>query len=109
MTEKDLQKSITQAAKTFGWRVYHTYNSRRSEPGFPDLVMVRGSRVIFAELKTAKGRISDAQTEWLTALSRTHSEVYLWRPADLEDAFRVLAPLDKSKPANFTLLDARPR
>ena len=49
MTEADLQRSIIIAAREFQWLAYATYRSMRSEPGFPDLVLVRPPRVIFLE------------------------------------------------------------
>jgi hypothetical protein len=51
--------------------------------GFPDLVLchkVKG--LIFAELKTTKGRTSPAQEHWLDILN-PHAECYIWRPEDL--------------------------
>ena len=85
MLEKDLQKSVLELAHLRGWRTYHTYDARRSTPGFPDLSMVRGKRLIFAELKREKGRLTAAQTEWIEALRQTVCEVYVWRPADWQD------------------------
>ena len=52
----------------------------------PDLCLVRGRRLIFAELKTEKGRLTPAQEAWLEAFKALRStapiEVYVWRPAD---------------------------
>ena len=42
MTEKDLQRYVMQLAKLCQWRVYHTFLSFRSAPGFPDIIAVRG-------------------------------------------------------------------
>jgi hypothetical protein len=51
--------------------------------GFPDLVLVRGDRLIFSELKTDTGRVSDNQRQWIEALEATcKAEVYVWRTAD---------------------------
>ena len=85
MSEKQLQAAVVAMARHLGWRVYHTFDSRRSDAGFPDLVLVRGSRLVFAELKTAKGPVSDYQARWLEALGATAAEVFLWRPADWAD------------------------
>lgn len=83
MTEKQLQDQVIQLAKMHGWMIYHTYDSRRSEPGYPDLTMVKDGRIIFAELKNAKGRVSKAQEVWLAALGKCEgTETYLWRPGD---------------------------
>ena len=59
--------------------------------GFPDLVLchkVKG--LIFAELKTVKGKLSPAQDHWLEILN-THVECYVWRPDDLPAIERRLA------------------
>lgn len=101
MTERQLQDGIVELARILGWLAYHTHDSRRSQPGFPDLVLVRGERLIFAELKSENGRVSPAQKVWLGALEHVAGEVerstddrrsrpgrvevYLWRPADWPD------------------------
>ncbi|MGH2878933.1 MAG: VRR-NUC domain-containing protein [Solirubrobacteraceae bacterium] len=90
-TEKQFQTAVVEYAELNGWLVYHTYDSRRSNPGFPDLVMARGYRLVFAELKSEKGRESRAQTEWLDALGRATPEVWLWRPSDWPEIEGVLA------------------
>ena len=59
MTEAQLQDAIVQMARVLGWLVYHTFDSRRSAAGFPDLVMVRNGRLIFAELKSATGKATE--------------------------------------------------
>jgi hypothetical protein len=84
LTEKDFQATVLEYAQLMGWKAYHTWNSMRSAPGFPDLVLVRGSRLIFAELKNVTGKLTPAQEEWLKALSQTVAEVYVWRPGDWE-------------------------
>lgn len=89
--ETPFQKQITDLADIFRWRWYHTHDSRRSNKGFPDLCMVRGDRLIFAEVKTEKGPVTPEQKEWLEELRKTKNEVYLWRPSDwksIEDVLR---------------------
>ena len=85
MTEGQLQDCVVELARTLGYLVYHTYDSRRSAEGFPDLVMVleETGRLLFVELKSTKGRISAAQQFWLAALSLAKGhEVHVWRPRD---------------------------
>jgi hypothetical protein len=41
------------------------------------------SVVIMCELKTAKGKTTPAQDDWLERLS-PHVECYLWRPDDID-------------------------
>ena len=89
--EKDFQNSVIQLAKLCGWLVYSTWCSIHSPSGFPDLVMVRLSRVIFAENKSEKGKLSPAQQEWLAALTATGKcEVYSWKPSDWDEIEKVL-------------------
>ena len=109
MREDALQAQVLQAAGVLGWRCYHTKDSRGSQRGFPDLVLVRGGRLIFAELKrmpTTKSpaRPTPDQQGWLDDLNRVAQslgpvlvpdagiEVYVWRPIDMirDDILEVL-------------------
>lgn len=89
MIEREWQKQVVQAARMLGWRVYHTHDSRRSEPGWPDLALVR-DRLVMAELKTDTGRVSPEQRQWLDALASAGVETYLWRPRDIDEVLDVL-------------------
>lgn len=92
-TEKDLESQVKGLAKLFGWKYYHTWRSIHSPAGFPDCVMVRGERIIFAELKSEKGQVSPKQQDWLDALGNVGDkdvQVYIWRPADFEKIAEVL-------------------
>jgi len=81
MSERQLQSAVVELAGWLGWMTYHTHDSRRSNPGFPDLVLVKGNTLLFVELKSAKGRLTPEQTEWLRALGFVAS-VATWRPCD---------------------------
>jgi hypothetical protein len=80
VTEAEWQRQVLELAGYYGWRSYHTYDSRRSTPGFPDLVLVRPPELLFVELKTDKGRLSAAQRDWLADLVDAGAEVYIWTP-----------------------------
>jgi hypothetical protein len=84
VTEKAFQATVIELARWFGWRVHHPHDSRRSEPGWPDLVLARPAtrEVLFVELKTARGRLTDDQGWWLDALHVAGLETAVWRPAD---------------------------
>ena len=69
MREKDLESYAEGYLRSSGWMVYHTYDSRRSEPGFPDIVAIKGDRLLVLELKSAGGKVSEAQAEWLKAFA----------------------------------------
>lgn len=68
MTERDLQDAAMALLKLHGYRTYHVYDSRRSAPGFPDIIAVRGERLFAIECKAERGRTTRPQREWLTAL-----------------------------------------
>lgn len=96
MIEAQLQACVIDAARLGRWRVAHfrtAMNSRghyltpiaADAKGWPDLVLVR-DRVIFAELKSATGRVSVDQTEWLRVLTAAGCDARVIRPCDL-DAF----------------------
>ena len=54
MTEKQWQALVQETAQLAGWMAYHTYDSRRSAAGFPDLVLAR-ERVIFRRVEGGAG------------------------------------------------------
>jgi hypothetical protein len=94
-TESQFQGAVLGYAKLMGWLGYHTHDSRNSAKGFPDLVLVRRGRLVFAELKALTGRVKPEQQEWLEALGHvagenTVVEVHLWRPSDWDEIVTVL-------------------
>lgn len=89
--EKDWQRQVRQLAKTLGYHVqYHTFDSRRSDTGFPDLVLAKKGRLVFLELKREKGRVTEAQAAWIRALKDANAEVYVCRPRHLQQLAAVL-------------------
>ncbi|HUY07874.1 MAG TPA: VRR-NUC domain-containing protein [Candidatus Dormibacteraeota bacterium] len=89
MTERDLQWDIVSLATALGWRCFHAHDARRSAAGFPDLCLARRGDVLFAELKTERGRLSNAQIAWSEELPNW----FCWRPTDwlsgaVQDALR---------------------
>jgi hypothetical protein len=95
VTEDQLKAAVIDLAHLLGWRVAHfrpaqTVHGWRTPveadgKGFPDLVLVRGPWVLFAELKGDKGKLSDEQGEWLTALNAATPHVYVWTPSHWHD------------------------
>jgi hypothetical protein len=100
--EKDLREQIRSLVKIYGWRMAFTQYSLRSPKGFPDLVLVRGDRLIFAELKSETGKTTPEQDAWLADLRAVRLgaqqyvsqgrelEVYLWRPSEIERIAEIL-------------------
>lgn len=84
MSEAQLQNNVLDLARVHGWLSYHTYDSRRSQPGFPDLVLVHpvAKRTLFRELKSDAGRVSPAQHTWIATLRAAGQDVGTWWPHD---------------------------
>ena len=122
-SEDAFQALVIDYARLHGWLVHHTRPARtaqgwrtslQGDAGFSDLVMARGGRVVFAELKAAKGRLTAEQQRWQEAFPRpvfveecdlgrgfflgralgsgiaAPCVSYLWRPADWEELVEVL-------------------
>jgi len=89
ISEKAFQWRIVEMASKLGWKTYHTFDSRRSTPGFPDLVLVR-DRVIYAEIKTERGTLSVMQSIWLDILKNAGQECYVWKPSDYATVQEIL-------------------
>lgn len=97
MLEKDLQNAVIDLARLTGWMVHHTRPARtkdggwvtpiQGDKGFPDLVLAHPERgVLFVELKSAKGRLSDDQIRWGECLvSGGVESSFVWRPCDWDD------------------------
>lgn len=92
VTEANLREQVRDLCRIYGWRFYFTWTSIHSPKGFPDLTLLSSERrrVIYVELKTEKGKVTDSQRVWLDDLTDCQQEVYLWRPGDIEEAARIL-------------------
>ena len=82
--EKAFQTIVVTTAREHGWMVKNNIcEHSKSEPGFPDLVMVKEGKILFVELRSDKDKFTAEKHEWLKALS-THQRncgstfVQLW-------------------------------
>jgi hypothetical protein len=83
MSERDLENAIRAILRDLPQVLaFHAFDSRRSAEGFPDWIFV-GRGVIFAELKTATGRLTPAQERWLERLTLAGEQACVWRPDHL--------------------------
>ena len=112
-TERDFTRQVIELAETMGWMVAHFRPGMTSrinkqgkhvwvtpmqgDPGFPDLVLARpdpkAPRLILAELKTERGRLTAAQQVWQEALGDAEHrdwEYYTWRPGQLDEIAGIL-------------------
>lgn len=86
MTEQELLAAVAKLCDEYKLFWYHSTDSRKDYGcmGFPDLI-ITGTSVIFAELKTNWGQMSGTQTNWRYRLIAAGANYYLWRPRDLEN------------------------
>ena len=123
VSEKALESYVKELAELYGWSYYHQVTgvicpschkptfSKREGPGFPDLVLAHpNGRLIFAELKSQKGKLREGQPEWLALLNTGRGrEVYLWRPSDMDTIALILQPTyDGPTEATLELPDRSP-
>lgn len=83
MSEVELLGHVRTLARGLSWLCYHTHRSDRSEPGFPDLVLIKSGRMLVRELKREGGRTTAAQDAWLTAYAACGVDTGIWTPTDL--------------------------
>ena len=103
MTEKEFQGSIIKLFKWTKWDYYHTHDSRRSNPGWPDLVMWHedhpGLGIIYRELKKSDDeKPSKDQRRVLKGLKRCGADVQVWRPSDWPEIERLLVSFVSQPP-----------
>ena len=90
-SEKQFSDQFDSFARALGWLTYHTYDSRKSQAGFPDFVLVRGNRLLFAELKRVGGQPTQDQRRWLEALRGAQQvDSTLWTPDHWDTIAKVL-------------------
>ena len=80
LDESTFQKHVVGYATKRGWKI--NKNTIAEPPGFPDLMLVKEPQIIFAELKTERGKVSLEQWKWLWDLTDSGQEAYVWRPSD---------------------------
>jgi len=95
ISEKAFFSQVEDLLKRFQWEFEHTFEqgvyARRTTKGFPDIVACRPPRLLFIELKSERGKVTEAQQEWLDALKATGKvEVYLWKPSQFEEIVEIL-------------------
>jgi hypothetical protein len=111
-SEREFQRAVMEMAELCGWETLHVRTSMQQgryltattgtmAKGWVDLVLVKGSRVIFAELKGDRGRLRPDQERVLSVLRGLDNppghiqgsgttqqwfapwiEVSVWRPKD---------------------------
>lgn len=92
-SEAIFQEQVIQVAATCGWDCHHIRPGKYGNhyktdglKGMPDLILIgqRGQGIIFAELKTRTGKLSEVQEARIVQLLNNGVEVHVWRPADMD-------------------------
>ena len=99
-SERDLLEQVIELAHLLHWRVAHFRPALTSRgwrtpvsgdgAGFPDLLLVRRARILAVELKSPRGRATEAQLAWLAAFSECGVETHVWQPSDWDQVVEAL-------------------
>ena len=101
LSESEFQSQVRALCRFYGLTVYHTHNSQRSDPGFPDLCIVGSRGILFRELKREDGRLTAMQKHWISILQAAGQDADVWRPSDLgriRHELKALGPVQIQQP-----------
>lgn len=93
LTEKEFQQQVTELAEILGWAWAHFRPAQTAHgwrtpvsgslgAGFPDLILCRPGKTLFAELKRDGVKATIAQEIVHAQLREAGNDVRVWRPAD---------------------------
>jgi hypothetical protein len=108
MIEIEFERAIVDLAHTFGWKVASFRQAGTGKgwrtpvkydgKGYVDLTMVHSSgKIIFAEIKAAKGKLSPEQVAWQETLLLASTpwgdnvRYFVWKPKDSNQIAKVLS------------------
>jgi hypothetical protein len=105
--ESKFQSQVLDLATRLGYVHYHTFNARRSDPGWPDLVLAHRdkARVLFIECKQDGKEPTAEQFAWLDLLAWCDEEVYIFHPKDWDEIAQILTL--PQKPNKFARMDLK--
>jgi hypothetical protein len=100
MSEDQFCRLVIRFAQLHKWRVAHFRPARTGKgwrtpcqgdaKGFPDLLLVKGPRLLAVELKVGKNKLTQEQFDWLSALMGARVETHVWRPEHWSEIEAVL-------------------
>lgn len=96
MSERELQNSIRKACETRGYLVMHVEDSLAGRvwlPGWPDLVIVGKTGILYRELKSQRESATRSQIVAGAAINAAGSSWRVWKPSDLLSG-RIAVELD---------------
>ena len=101
ITEDEFMRQVLELAKLRGWRTAHFRPARTKTgwrtavsgdgKGFPDLILLRGNRMIVAELKVGNNTATPEQEAWIDAFAEVPGVLaFIWHPEDWPEIETVL-------------------
>jgi len=102
LTESDWQGQVFELARLYGYSYVHFRAARTTRgwrvpvegplgKGWPDIVLFRPGRTVYAELKRETGNECSPDQLWVHEQIRAAgNECYVWKPSDLNEVQRVL-------------------
>ncbi len=85
--EKEIRGQVKDYLRWKGWFVFHVLQGLGSYPGISDLIAIKNGRVVFIELKTARGRQGEKQKEFQADIEAAGGEYLIVR--NIEDLQEV--------------------
>ncbi len=92
--ESDVQKQVQEILTMFGWKWFHAPDNKPSATtgrvqrivkGFPDIIAVRGTRILVCENKRETEHPTEEQDQWLAAFQLTGKvETFVIRPSNID-------------------------
>lgn len=95
ITEAMFTDQVLELAGILGWTTAHfrpamTAHGWRTPvqgdgKGFPDCVFTRRDRLVVAELKVGRNKVTVDQLHWLDSFKAAGAEVFVWTPNDWDE------------------------
>ena len=99
--ERELTDLVVSLCDEGGWLCHHDRPAKtdkgwrtaiQGDAGMPDIIALRGNRLLVAELKHGRNKPTPEQELWLEAFRQVGAEVYVFRTGDEEAIREVLCP-----------------
>ena len=101
ISEREFQLAIWRHAESEGWKCHYQYRSAQKlangqyrglgTAGWPDVIAVRGDRLLAIEVKKETGSPTPEQREWLAALNGVPGiEAMVVKPRDAQAVMVML-------------------
>jgi hypothetical protein len=90
--ESKLKFVVKDYLKLKGWFVFHNLAGLGVYPGIPDITAIKTGHVVFIELKTPKGKLSENQMKFQKSVELHDGNYFICRR--LEDVFELNANIE---------------